>query len=433
MRHASRVRSLELSADARQTMKRKRVVILGATGSIGESALKVAHDIPERMEIVGLAANSNAEKLAAAANKVRPKAVCLTDESKIDGLKKALDYEPRIFSGESGLSEIAALAEAEMVLIAIVGTGGLRPALSAIAAGKDLAIASKEILVMAGEIVMEAAREKGLHVLPVDSEHNAIFQCLQGRASVPLAKREGDASETHAPRSQNQQNGSETLRPRSDIRRIILTASGGPFRETPRDQFDAITVEQALKHPTWNMGPKITIDSATLFNKGLEMIEAHWLFGVEMQCVEVVVHPQSIVHSMVEFIDGSTLAQLSYSDMCFPIQYAVTWPERVGNSLPPLDFAKVSKLEFSPPRYEDFPALNLARRAGESGGTLPAVLNAANEIAVAAFLEKRISFPSISRTVETVMDRHAIVAHPDLDAILRADEWARAEARGLVR
>src|SRR6185295_11067551 len=209
-----------------------------------------------------------------------------------------------------------------------------------------------------------------------------------------------------------------------DIRRIILTASGGPFRKTPRDQFDSISVEQALKHPTWNMGPKITIDSATLFNKGLEMIEAHWLFGVEMKRVEVVIHPQSIVHSMVEFTDGSVLAQLSHSDMCFPIQYAVTWPERVANSLAPLDFGKLRQLEFAAPRYDDFPALNLARRAGETGGTLPAVLNAANEVAVSAFLEKRIPFPGIWQLVEQVMNRHASVAHADLDAIFAADQWA---------
>jgi 1-deoxy-D-xylulose-5-phosphate reductoisomerase len=217
-----------------------------------------------------------------------------------------------------------------------------------------------------------------------------------------------------------------------DIRRIILTASGGPFRETPRSEFEKITVEQALKHPTWNMGPKITIDSATLFNKGLEMIEAHWLFGVEMKRVEVVIHPQSIVHSMVEFADGSTLAQLSYSDMCFPIQYAVTWPERVPNSLPPLDFSRVSKLEFAVPRYEDFPALNLARRAGDAGGTLPAVLNAANEIAVERFLKGGLPFPAIWQTVERVMDSHELVAHPDLSGILRADQWARSEARRLL-
>ena len=394
-------------------MNRKRVVILGATGSIGESALKVARDIPERMEIVGLAAKSNAQKLAAAANEVRPESVCLVDETQIDVLRRALDYEPRILSGESGLLEIACLTNADMVLVAIVGTGGLRPALAAIKAGKDLAVASKEILVMAGEIVMREARDKSVHVLPVDSEHNAIFQCLEGEASLRAARDGGVASPT-------------------DVRRIILTASGGPFRETPRTAFDSITPEQALKHPTWNMGPKITIDSATLFNKGLEMIEAHWLFGVEMNRVEVVIHPQSIVHSMVEFTDGSTLAQLSYSNMCFPIQYAVTWPDRVPNSLPPLDFSKVSKLEFSTPRYDDFPALNLARRAGEIGGTLPAVMNAANEIAVAAFLDRKVRFPEIWGIVEQVMNQHTPVAHADLDAILGADQWARAQAQGCV-
>jgi 1-deoxy-D-xylulose-5-phosphate reductoisomerase len=407
-------------------VNRKRVVILGATGSIGESALTVARDIPERMEIVGLAAKSNAQKLAAAANEVRPESVCLVDETQVDVLRKALDYQPRIFSGESGLVEMACLASADMVLVAIVGTGGLRPALAAIKAGKDLAVASKEILVMAGEIVMREAREKSVHVLPVDSEHNAIFQCLEGKRSTLNAQR----STSNA--------GSSTLGVGrltldvSDVRRIILTASGGPFRETPRKDFDSITPAQALKHPTWNMGPKITIDSATLFNKGLEMIEAHWLFGAEMKRVEVVIHPQSIVHSMVEFTDGSTLAQLSYSNMCFPIQYAVTWPDRVPNSLPPLDFSKVSKLEFSTPRYDDFPALNLARRAGETGGTLPAVMNAANEIAVAAFLDRKVRFPEIWRMVEQVMNQHTPVAHPDLDAILGADQWARAQAQGCV-
>ena len=383
-------------------MKRKRVVVLGATGSIGESALKVAHDIPERMEIVGLAANRNARKLAEQANRVRPKAVCLVDESRLGELRAALEYEPRIFSGVDGLVEISCLADAEMVLVAVVGTGGLQPALAAIEAGKDLAVASKEILVMAGEIVMREAKAKAVRVLPVDSEHNAIFQCLDGGG-------------------------------RNEVRRLILTASGGPFRQMPAGEFESITVEQALRHPTWNMGPKITIDSATLFNKGLEMIEAHWLFGVEMRRVEVVVHPQSIVHSMVEFTDGSVLAQLSHSDMCFPIQYAVTWPERVPNSLPPLDFGKLRQLEFATPRYEDFPALNLARRAGDEGGTLPAVLNAANEVAVSAFLEREISFPRIWKTVAAVMDRHTNVAHPDLDAILRADQWARDEAATTVQ
>jgi 1-deoxy-D-xylulose-5-phosphate reductoisomerase len=381
-------------------MKRKRVVLLGATGSIGDSTLKVANDIPERMEIVGLAANSNANKLAVAANKTRAPSVCIVDERKIDVLLSKLEYEPRIFVGESGLCEIAKLDGADVVLIAIVGTAGLHPALDAIETGKDLAVASKEILVMAGEAVTSAAQRRGVKILPVDSEHNAIFQCLDGRPS--------------------------------DVRRIILTASGGPFRETRASELGSVTVEQALKHPTWNMGPKITIDSATLFNKGLEMIEAHWLFNVGMDRVEVVIHPQSIVHSMVEFADGSTLAQLSYSNMCFPIQYAVTWPDRVPNTLPPLDFSTLSKLEFFPPRYDDFPALNLARRAGETGGTLPAVMNAANEVAVAAFLSRQIRFPQIWQTVGKVMDRHQTVAHPDLDAILAADLWARAEATAAI-
>jgi 1-deoxy-D-xylulose-5-phosphate reductoisomerase len=381
-------------------MKRKRVVVLGATGSIGDSTLKVAHDIPERMEIVGLAANSNAQKLAVAANKTRAPAICLVDERKIDILKSKLEYEPKIFVGQNGLREIARMENADMVLIAIVGTGGLHPALDAIESGKDLAVASKEILVMAGEAVTTAAQQRGVKILPVDSEHNAIFQCLDGRVS--------------------------------EVRRIILTASGGPFRGTQREKLEHVSVEEALKHPTWNMGPKITIDSATLFNKGLEMIEAHWLFGVEMKRVEVVIHPQSIVHSMVEFADGSTLAQMSYSDMCFPIQYAVTWPDRVANTLPPLDFSTLNKLEFEIPRYDDFPALNLARRAGETGGTLPAVMNATNEVAVAAFLNRKLRFPQIWQTVAQVMDRHQTVAHPDLDAILAADQWARAEATAAI-
>ena len=404
----------------RNSGRLKRVVILGATGSIGENALKVARDIPERMEIIGLAANSNAEKLAAAANETRAPAICLVDETKIDALKRALEYKPRIFTGEEGLREIACLTDADMVLVAIVGTGGLRPALAAIEGGKDLAVASKEILVMAGEIVMREARENGVHVLPVDSEHNAIFQCLEGKRSTLNAQR-------------STLNAKSFTLDVSDVRRIILTASGGPFRETPREDFDSITPEQALRHPTWNMGPKITIDSATLFNKGLEMIEAHWLFDVEMKRVEVVVHPQSIVHSMVEFTDGSTLAQLSYSNMCFPIQYAVTWPDRVPNTLPPLDFSKLSKLEFFTPRYEDFPALNLARRAGETGGTLPAVMNAANEIAVTAFLDRQVRFPEIWHVVEEVMNRHTAIAHPNLDAIVQADQWARNEAQGCVK
>ncbi len=362
-------------------MRTRHVVILGATGSIGRSARKVAHDIPGRMKIAGLSAHLDAEGLAAAASEF-PRA------------KTALSSGP---DGEQKLIELATLPEADMVLIAIVGTAGLRPALAAIEAGKDLAVASKEILVMAGEIVMSAAARKGVKVLPVDSEHNAIFQCLDGRSETAL-------------------------------RRIILTCSGGPFRATPRADLEKVTPEMALKHPTWSMGRKISIDSATLFNKGLEMIEARWLFDVPMEKVDVVVHPQSIVHSMVEFVDGSLLAQLSHSDMCFPIQYAVTWPDRVANSFRPLDLAALRRLDFEAPRRKDFPALDLARRAGEVGGSLPATLNAANEVAVQAFLEHQIRFPQIWEIVERVMEQCPCVAHPCLDELTDVDRNARERA-----
>jgi len=379
----------------------KNLVVLGATGSIGQSAAKVARDIPERVRIVGLSAHRNAAKLAEMAAEFPEATLCATHPETVAALPEAVRTAPRLLQGEEGLIQLATLPEADMVLIAIVGTGGLRPALAAIEAGKDIAVASKEILVMAGEIVMEAARRKGVRVLPVDSEHNAIFQCLENR-------------------------------PVSEVTRLILTASGGPFRQTPVAELEAVTPEQALRHPTWSMGSKITIDSATLFNKGLEMIEARWLFGVEMARVDVIVHPQSIVHSMVEFVDGSVLAQLSHSDMCFPIQYAVTWPERVRNTLRPLDFAALARLEFERPRYEDFPALNLARWAGEEGGTLPAVMNAANEIAVEAFLRQRLSFPGIWNTVAAVMKAHTCVAHPSLETIVEADAWARREATARI-
>ncbi len=380
----------------------KKLVVLGATGSIGQSAAKVARDIPHRVELVGLSAHRNPAGLVALAREFPRAALCVTDPESVAQLPHDLCTSPRFFRGEEGLVELATLPEADMVLIAIVGTGGLRPALAAIEAGKDLAIASKEILVMAGGVVMEAARRKGVRVLPVDSEHNAIFQCLEGR-------------------------------PTSEVSRLILTASGGPFRKTPAAELCHVTPEQALKHPTWNMGAKITIDSATLFNKGLEMIEARWLFDVEMSRVDVVVHPQSIIHSMVEFVDGSVLAQMSHSDMCFPIQYAITWPERVSNTLRPLNFAELGKLEFERPRYEDFPALNLARHAGEVGGSLPAVMNAANEVAVEAFLNNRLSFPGIWETVATVMEQHRSIADVTLDAIVEADRWARARALEVAR
>ncbi|MEM7384810.1 MAG: 1-deoxy-D-xylulose-5-phosphate reductoisomerase [Verrucomicrobiota bacterium] len=379
------------------TLRQRRVVVLGSTGSIGTSALKVARDIPERMKIVGMAACRSSGTLSEQMDETGVVDVCLTDEAAAADLA-ALQPGARIHAGVEGLETLARLEEADMVLIAIVGTAGLRPALAAIEAGKDIAVASKEILVMAGEKVMRAAREKGVQVLPVDSEHNAIFQCL------------------------------ESCQDKDRVSRIILTASGGPFRQKPAAELSAVTVAEALKHPTWDMGTKITIDSATLFNKGLEMIEARWLFDIEMDRVDVVVHPQSIVHSMVEFIDGSVLAQLSHSDMCFPIQYAVTWPERVSNSLEPLDFPKLSRLDFEAPRIEDFPALRLAREAGEKGGTLPAVLNAANEVAVDAFVGEKLPFPGIWELVERVMGEHRNVEDPSLDEILEADAWARKAA-----
>ncbi len=378
--------------------QRKRVVILGSTGSIGESALKVARDLPDRMEIVGLAAGRSAQALLAQAAEFKPKAVALYDTTELDSIRGQLPAGTACHGGPEGLIELATLAEADLVLVSIVGTAGLAPALAAIKAGKELAVASKEILVMAGEEVTREAAKHKIPILPVDSEHNAIFQCLVGESS-------------------------------RHVRRLILTASGGPFRKTPAADLARVTPEQALKHPTWNMGRKITIDSATLFNKGLEMIEARWLFGVPMEQVDVVVHPQSIVHSLVEFVDGSQLAQLSHSDMCFPIQYAVTYPDRLPNRLKPLNLAEMGSLSFEAPDPERFPALRLAREAGMAGGTLPAVLNAANEIAVPAFLEGKILFPTIWHTVEAVMKRHQNIEHPQLDQILKADAWARVAAQ----
>lgn len=377
---------------------RKRVVILGSTGSIGESALKVARDIPDRMEVVGLAAGRSAKSLAAQAAEFKPKAVALYDTVELEAMRAQLPSGTACHGGPEGLIELATMPEADMVLISIVGTAGLAPALAAIRAGKAIAVASKEILVMAGEEVTREAAKHNVPILPVDSEHNAIFQCMVGE------------------------------KPRH-IRRLILTASGGPFRKTPAAELAKVTPAQALKHPTWTMGRKITIDSATLFNKGLEMIEARWLFGVPMDQVDVVVHPQSIVHSLVEFVDGSQLAQLSHSDMCFPIQYAVTYPDRLANRLKPLNLAELSSLHFEAPDPEKFPALRLAREAGNKGGTLPAVLNAANEIAVPAFLEGKILFPAIWHIVEAVMQRHHNVEHPTLDDILKADVWARLTAQ----
>ncbi len=378
----------------------KNVVLLGSTGSIGTSTAKVAGDLPNDIRLVGLAAGGNAELLAKQARQFRPELVSIGSPEKAAKLRPQLDGI-RVASGEEGLIELATLPSADIVLIAIVGTTGLQPALAAIRAGKDIAVASKEILVMAGEIVMAEARKHGVRVLPVDSEHSAIFQCLEGRSP-------------------------------GSVRRLILTASGGPFRETPAGQFAGITVEQALKHPSWVMGRKITIDSATMFNKGLEMIEARWLFDIPMPQVDVVVHPQSVVHSMVEFVDGSILSQLSTPDMCLPIQYALTCPGRAASERVQTDLPALGRLDFEAPDLAKFPALGQARRAGETGGTLPAVLNAANEIAVDAFCDWQTSFPGISDAVGQVMDRHELIGQPSLEQILQADAWARETARDVL-
>ena len=383
-------------------MSARRIVVLGATGSIGRSACRVAKDLPDRVQIAGMSGFRNMARLAAAANELRPEALAVPDAAAEAELRAGLDYAPaHIFTGEEGLVRLASLPGAEMVLVAIVGTGGLRPTLAALQAGKDIALASKEVLVVAGELVMAAARRGGRRILPVDSEHNAIFQCLEG----------------HEIRH---------------VKRLILTASGGPFRTWAEERLRAVTREEALRHPTWRMGEKITIDSATLFNKGLEMIEARWLFGLGIGSIDVVIHPQSIVHSMVEFVDGSVLAQMSHSDMRFPIQYALTWPERLAGSLPPLEFAKLGKLDFEEPRYDVFPALDLARQAAGRGGVVPAALNAANEVAVAEFLAGRIAFPRIWEIVAAVLDETPDAPASDLETVLAADGIARRSAQRLA-
>ena len=379
----------------------KKVVLLGSTGSIGTSTCKVAEDLPNDLELIGLAAGRNVNLLRQQVAQFNPKMVSVTDPAAAKEFANEFNGTPNVQYGDEGLLALATLPEADIVLIAIVGTAGLQPAMAAIRAGKDIAVASKEILVMAGETVMAEARKHGVKVLAVDSEHSAIFQCLDGK-------------------------------PVDSIRQIWLTASGGPFREKPADEFADITVEQALKHPSWEMGRKITIDSSTLFNKGLEMIEARWLFDIEMPRVKVVVHPQSVIHSMVEFVDGSMLAQLSTPDMCLPIQYALTYPARAASDRVQTSLAEIGRLDFEEPDVERFPALDLARRAGEEGGTLPAVLNAANEVAVEAFCERQLSYMGITESVAAVMDAHEIVAQPSLEEILDADSWARNATQNVI-
>ncbi|MCC6797908.1 MAG: 1-deoxy-D-xylulose-5-phosphate reductoisomerase [Candidatus Hydrogenedentes bacterium] len=373
----------------------RRITILGSTGSIGTSALDVVRHYPERFEVVGLAANANVELLAKQVREFRPKFVAVANREAARKLSEQLP-DVNIAAGCEGLEEIAA-APADVVLCGIVGAVGLKPVLSAINAGNAIALANKEPLVMAGPLIMERARAKGITVLPVDSEHNAIFQCLQGHRV-------------------------------EDVQCIHLTASGGPFYGKPRDTLVGVTPAQATRHPTWNMGAKISVDSATLMNKGLEVVEAMWLFGLPLEKVEVVIHPQSIVHSLVEFTDGSILAHLGLTNMKFPIQYALTWPERVPEPMGRLDLTAMRELTFAKPDFSEFPCLAYAMEAARTGGTAPAILNAANESAVDAFCKGQIEFLRISEVVREVMDECAASQDVTLEAVLEADTLARERA-----
>ena len=380
-----------------------RIAILGSTGSIGRSALAVVDAHPARLTVVALAAGDNASLLAEQVARYCPEVVAMATGAGVDRLKSACTNLPRaIGSGTDGLIAVATHPSVDIVLCASSGTAGLEAVLAAIDAGKTIALANKEVLVMAGELVTSAARRRGVAILPVDSEHNAIHQCLHGRRA-------------------------------SEVRRLILTASGGPFRERSASELERMGPDAALQHPTWQMGRKITIDSATLMNKGLEVIEAHWLFDVAADQIDVVIHPQSIVHSMVEMVDGSVIAQLGATDMRLPIQYAFSYPDRWEAALPRLDLTRAARLEFLPPPHDRFPSLGLAYRALRAGGTLAVVLNAANEIAVELFLEGKLGFTAIPRLVEKTMDAHQIEPITALQQVRRADAWARDHAREMAR
>lgn len=381
----------------------KHIALLGSTGSIGVNVLEVVRQFPDLYSIVGLAAGRNVERMSAQVLEFDPELVSVYDEQCAQRLKELLPpvYHGRIVFGTSGNEEVAALPAADITVSSIVGGAGLLPTLAAIKAKKIVGLANKETLVMAGKLVMESARENGVPLLPIDSEHSAIFQSLEaGR--------------------------------REDVAKIILTASGGPFRGKTAEELQSVTRAQALNHPNWSMGQKITIDSATLMNKGLEVIEAKWLFGMDVEMIEVVVHPQSVVHSLVEYQDGSVMAQLGIPDMRIPIAYALSYPKRLPLKLQPLKLSQCSNLEFYEPDFGCFPALRLAFEAIRSGGIAPAVLNAANEVAVAAFLAERIAFPDIAFTVEETLSRIQNGSEDSLDDILGADAAARREAEKLV-
>ena len=382
----------------------KHVAVLGSTGSIGRSALAVVEAHPARLKVVSLAAGENAPLLAAQVAQHRPDVVAMATGDGADRLKTlcGANAPATVGAGAAGLVAVATHPAADIVICASAGTAGLEAVLAAIDAGKTIALANKEVLVMAGPLVTQAARRRGVAILPVDSEHNAIHQCLHAR-------------------------------PHSEIRRVILTASGGPFRDYTLEALERVEPEAALQHPTWRMGRKITVDSATLMNKGLEVIEAHWLFGVAADQIDVVIHPQSIVHSLVELIDGSVIAQLGATDMRLPIQYACSYPERWdGAALPSLDLARAGRLEFLSPSRERFPCLGLAYRALRAAGTLPVVLNAANEIAVDAFLDRKLGFTAIARVIEATMAAHTAEEISSLQVVRRVDSWARGHARAAV-
>ncbi len=379
----------------------QRIVILGSTGSIGLSALDIIAHHPGELEVVGLAARRNVDRLEEQARAFRPRYVAIQEEAQATTLRQRLrDLPVQVWGGSEGVERIAQIEEADLVLSAIEGTAGLLPTLAAIRAGRDVALANKEPLVAAGNLILEAARGR-VRIIPVDSEHSAIFQALEGHRH-------------------------------SQIKRILLTASGGPFRGRTREELERVTSEEALRHPVWDMGPKVTIDSATLMNKGLEVIEAHWLFGVPAEAIEILVHPQSIVHSLVEFVDQTMLAQLGLPDMRAPISYALCYPKRIPAHYPALDLTAVGQLTFYQPDHACFPCLSLAREALRAGETVPAVLNAANEVAVSSFLRGEIRFTQIPELIEEVISAHRPEAATDLEVILSADRWARAEAGALV-
>ncbi len=380
----------------------RQIVILGSTGSIGTNTLDIVSKFPEQFRIAGLTAGSNDRKLEEQLRIFKPDAVALTDPEAAARLReRCKDLRVDIYSGIDGQARVAALSGAELVISAIVGGAGLVPTLAAIRAGKHVALANKEPMVMAGKLMQEEARRHQVQILPVDSEHNAIFQSMVGHR-------------------------------REDVRRLILTASGGPLWDMPLDKMRYVKPEQALRHPNWKMGPKITIDSATLMNKGLEVVEARWLFDVPPEQIEVLVHRESIVHSLVEYSDGSVIAQLGLPDMRTPISYAMNYPARMPLEPPPLDLARIGKLTFHRPDHDRFPCLGLGYESLRVGGTMPATLNAANEIAVAAYLSERIGFLDIANIIRTTMDAHQPVDVSSLDAALEADRWARDKAGALV-